>query len=111
MFTSSLPEGRGFLLAPCLSMKAFGGFLGRRPYVRRSISTSYQGKPCLFDVHGGNPIGVGGEPALEAGELRLPLRVVSRSVPAPGALAAGVHRRHRHEHAAPPPGLIFQLAS
>src|SRR2546430_5642924 len=76
-------------------MKAFGGFLGRRPYVRRSISTSYQGKPCLFDVHGGNPIGVGGEPALEAGELCLPLRVVSRSVPALGALAAGVHRRHR----------------
>jgi len=58
--------------------------------------------------HGGNPIGRWlEEPALEAGELCWPLAVVSRSVPARGALAAGVHSAAPHEHAAPPPGLIF----
>src|SRR6266513_2846839 len=82
--STCLPEGTGFLLAPCLSMDAFGGFLGRRPHFRRSISTTYQEKPCPFDGHGGNPIGVGGETAPQAG---VPLRLVSRSVAALGTAA------------------------
>lgn len=89
----------------------FGGFLGRRPSGRRSISAGCNAVSPRQDVDGPDQIGIRAEPTRDAPKLRLGVPVGPCCVAACGTCPAGILRRHDEEDAAVPRQLVVQLTA
>ena len=88
----------------------FGGFLGRRPSGRRSLSTGCHAVPPRQDIDRPDQIGVFAVSAFQAIESRLRGSVGRLRVPTCRTLPAGVLRRHDNEDATTPRELVLELA-
>ena len=68
-------------------------------------------QPGGKDIQGGDVIGVCGEAAFDAYEVRLSFSVVFRYTVTRRASSGGVHRGYRDDIASGPSGLVFQHPS
>lgn len=66
---------------------------------------------ALTDIPGGHPVGVLAVAAGHAEKRRLSLAIVGMSMPALGALLAGMPGRHGHQPATGPLNLVIELTA